>query len=445
MTRVLYNCIVIPLLSVLVSIGSLFDEKIRERARGERATWKTLSALPPPKALRIWFHAASMGEFEQVKPVIERIKQTLPETQIIASFFSPSGFRTQRNYPFVDAVVCLPLDSKYNAHKFLGLAKPDAAVFARYDLWPNFVEELHYHRIRSLLVCATLNEDSASMRIRWLRSFQRTLFASMYSIYTVGDDETKKFKKLRLPTRIITAADTRFDRITAEVAAAEHASALIPATWFPPPSATADRRPFVVVMGSSWKEDEVVVVSAVRRLVAEGRNIKMIVVPHDPTPETVARIQLCIRDVVRGGVSEGTPELLSTIEQGQTIQAVWGNDIVVDSVGKLLRLYSYADAAYIGGGFGAGVHSVAEPAGYGIPLACGPRIDRARDAQNLKMLGALTVLHTVQECYMWLKTLLDDPHERARNGQLASYYVHSGTGWSERIAADVIAACGKAT
>jgi 3-deoxy-D-manno-octulosonic-acid transferase len=443
----LYNLLVIPLLTVLVSIGSLFDEKIRERVRGERTTWQTLSSVPPTNALRIWFHAASMGEFEQVKPVIERIKQTLPETQIIASFFSPSGFRTQHQYALADAVVYLPLDSKRNAQTFLNLAKPDVAVFARYDLWPNFVHELRRRSISSLLVCATLNERSLSMRSAPLRSFQCALYASMRAIYTTGEEETKKFKHLfkqsGLHTRIITAADTRFDRIIAAVAAAQGSAELIPEHWFHP-HASSRPRPFVLVVGSSWKEDEVVIVPAVKRLVDEGRNIKLIVVPHEPTHETITRIQICIRDMIRDGMSEAVPEILSAIESGRTVAALWGNDIVVDSVGKLLRLYSYADAAYIGGGFGAGVHSVAEPAGYGIPLACGPRIDRARDAAVLRTLGALCVLHSVEGCYKWLKTLLDEPQERARRGQIASYYIHSGTGWSERIAADVIAACGKA-
>ncbi len=440
--RFLYNTIVIPTLKIAFHIGGLVSAKLAERVHGERETWMTLTTLEVNHKPRIWFHAASMGEFEQVKSIIELLKQTNSDSQrstpcIIISFFSPSGYRTQLHYSFADAVVYLPLDSRANARRFVGAIKPDVVVFARYDLWLNHIEELRIRSIPTLLVCATLNEHSLVLRWNGTRSFMRELYNSLATIYTAGASETVKFGRLGVTAPILTTADTRFDRIAEQVHKARERRqtdeiSILPDKWFA-------RKELVLVLGSSWQADENMIFPAVQRLRAEGKSIGLIIVPHEPTPETVQRIQ---KTFYNSNAPQNTPIPLSVFEreykQKQLSEAEFGNDIVVDSIGKLLQLYAYADCAYIGGGFGVGVHSVAEPAGYGIPLACGKNISRARDAVNLNQYGVLSLLHTVDDCCHWLKTLLENPSERIVRGDIAYHYIHTTTGWSERIAADIL-------
>jgi 3-deoxy-D-manno-octulosonic-acid transferase len=459
--RLLYNALALPLLSVVMRFMGLFNSKIAERVRGERETWKTLEAWSAKTQPRLWIHAASMGEFEQAKAMIEFLKQMQPNLHIIASFFSPSGFRTQQHYAFADAVVYLPLDTKRNARRFVGLLKPDVVVIIRYDVWMNMMETLAQCQIPTLLVAATLNTSSFALTNSVVRELMRQIYSRFTIIYTAGENETAHFERLLQngqhsvsPVRLVTAADTRFDRIVQQVHAARRtATPLVPDGWFQPEEV-------VLVLGSSWAADEAIVLPAVAAWNAYVSKVpanapvhlpcvRLIIVPHEPTPETVSRVQADIRRVLYGNrntyhhTTHGTnaapsPITLSAIERGEWTASDKGSDIVVDSVGKLLRLYALADLAYIGGGFGAGVHSVTEPAGYGIPLACGSRIERARDAIALQERGALTVLHNVEECRVWLTTLLERPDERAKRGSIAQNYVQRGLGWSERIAHEIV-------
>ncbi len=422
---------VVPVLHIAFFIARLVSKKARLRHTGVQKTWHILAELPRPLAnkKRFWFHAASMGEFEQVKPIIERIKSHAPDSQIIVSFFSPSGYEHQKNYPLADAVVYLPLDSKRAAKRFIGAVQPSCAVFARYDLWYNILIALKDRSIPSVLVCATLNENNPLLRFGAGREYLRRVYNSLATIYTAGASETAKFEHLDITASVVTSADTRFDRIAAQVTLAQNEGTQafgLSGDFF-------REEDVVLVLGSSWKPDEDCILEAMKCLEQPLRErLRLIIAPHEPTEETLTRLQEILPD------SEYLSVLQARIGSAVTVQPKPLQHIIVDSIGKLLRLYALADAAYIGGGFGAGVHSVTEPAGYGIPLASGENIGRARDAIALHEQGALTIIHSVDDAQAWLSTMLQFPVIRKEQGSIAHEYIHSGLGWSEHIAKAIL-------
>lgn len=422
------------MLHIAFFIAALVSKKARLRRQGVQTTWQVLansngngglSTLAGNKK-RIWFHAASMGEFEQVIPIIECITSRAPDVQIIVSFFSPSGYEHRKNYTLAHLVVYLPLDSKGAVKRFLDAVQPSCAVFARYDLWQNMLLALKDRSIPTFLVSATLNDQNLLSRFATGRTYLRSVYDLLTTIYTAGASETEKFKRLGVRTPVVTATDTRFDRIAAQVAAAQQETTQtlgFSKTFF----AEDD---FVVVLGSSWQPDEDCIVEAVRRLTPPlQKRLRLIIVPHEPTKKAVTRLQKLLPG----------SECFSAL-QGHSVSPDTIRHIIVDSMGKLLRLYALADAAYIGGGFGAGVHSVAEPAGYGIPLASGANIGRARDAIALANEGALTLIRTADDAQAWLSTMLQLPEVCEKQGSIAHQYIHAGLGWSEHIASVVLAA-----
>ncbi len=420
--RTIYNAVLLPLAGAAFFIGKLFSKRLAARVHGVRRTWATLEALPAGEP-RIWFHAASMGEFEQAKSIIERLKELMPDVQIIVSFFSPSGYEHQKNYKYADAVVYLPLDTPANARRFVELLAPDAVVVVRYDLWHNHLAELHRRSVPTMLICATINSDSALLSSAFIE-FTRRSYSFFTTIYTAGESETQRFREHYLATdaQLITAVDTRFDRIAAQVEAARKQPVLPPDLFAP--------QDVVLVAGSSWEEDEDMLLQARDHLDESARlRLRLIIVPHQPGAETVNRLLALLPDAQR------LSDIENTLATGK--RPVFRH-IIVDSVGKLLRLYSHAHCAYVGGGFRAGVHSVTEPAGYGIPLACGPKISRARDAIALHELGALNIIEHKHDAREWLSAMVDSPSIREKRGSTARNYVHTDVGYSDVIAQRII-------
>ena len=410
----LYNVFVIPILRIAVRCISLFNPKLRER----EAAWKTtLARIPqlPPNTQRVWFHVASMGEFEQAKPIIEQLKKNNPTLSIIVSFYSPSGYRNQKDYSLADAVVYMPLDTRKKARQFIVAINPSVVVFIRYELWLNHLAELSKREIPAYLFCATFPNSSL-----WSYPIFRSILSNTLNyfteIYTVGQRETNLFQNAGTSTPVHSASDTRFDRIISVIEKSQKEPPILPENYFMPDD-------IVVVAGSTWQQDEEMLIGAFYELEHQEYPIRMIIVPHEPTTEHIQAIESKLENSV----------LLSEVITKGTI----ARHIIVDSIGKLLKLYSYADIVYVGGGFGAGVHSTAEPAGYGVPLVCGSNIKRSPDAQNLFELNALTCINSCNELIEWLMKMIDEKPERLKRGELAKNYVYKGLGGS-KAAAEII-------
>ncbi|MFY8001151.1 MAG: 3-deoxy-D-manno-octulosonic acid transferase [Candidatus Kapaibacteriota bacterium] len=430
----LYNAMAVPLLHIAFFLAALVSKKARLRRQGLKTTWKTLAGLPAlheSKTNRIWFHAASMGEFEQLKPIIEHCKSVLPSLHTIVSFFSPSGYEHQRQYPLADAVVYLPLDGKRAMERFVNLVQPSAVVIARYDLWWNMLLALKGRSTPTFLVCATLNSESLLAGTSLGREYLRAVYGLLTQIFTAGSSETVKFEQSGITAPITTSADTRFDRIASQVASNRGSRNVIAQTLSLPTTFFSDDD-CVLVVGSSWKPDEDCVIEAVKRLEhALRERLRLIIVPHEPNEAHVRRLKELLPE----------SEFLSAFQGGRDTQLP--KHCIVDSIGKLLKLYALADIVVVGGGFGSGVHSVTEPAGYGLPIACGGNIGRARDAEALHAKGSLTLVRNSDDIFQWLQIMLQEPETRKKQGAIAHRYVHEGIGWSRTIAEQVLAGLGK--
>lgn len=422
-----YNIIFIPVALIVKKVMGFFNPKLRLREEKWRKTLYNvleLNARTSGKQHRIWFHAASMGEFEQAKPIIEKIKKNNDEIQIIVSFFSPSGYENQKKYEYADAVVYIPFDRLRDVQYFLGVIKPDIAVFVRYEIWRNFLYQLNSQKVPIYLIDATKPDSFLLTKAPFIKKFTRNSYNYFDKIYTVDEKQSDFFKKMKIRSDIITLSDTRFDRIAEKVQQASEQK-IIPKGFF-----RADD--FVIVLGSSWPMDERIALQAVEEWNSKNdKTIKLIVVPHEPTETHIIEIQQASPNFVL------LSEIEKRIDDEEFIRNNKSRDILVDSIGKLLMLYSYADAAYIGGAFGAGVHSVTEPAGYGIPLASGTGMQNSPDALNLKDLKCLTIIADPEDFYEWIKIMVEHKDEYQRMSKTAGDYINSRLGSSKRIFEDI--------
>lgn len=421
----LYNTTLIPAGIILKALLQPILPKLKERERNWRKVLLNAKLEKQSDEKRVWFHVSSMGEFEQAKPVIELIKFKKPHIKIICSFYSPSGYNNQKKYPFADEFLYMPFDTKGNAKLFIDKIKPDYAVFVRYELWKNHLTELKDRDIPAILIDATSPKDSIINKLFFIKSFFRSNYKIFDTIYTVSLHHTQYFDLMKLQIPIVTMTDTRFDRIYEKVQTARK-SPILKHGFF-------KQGDFVFVAGSTWEEDENIIIKAINRLNDEGiNNIRAIIVPHEPTDEVIEELKSKLPNNVL------LSEVLEFIEKGKKLEEFSDKNIITDSIGKLLSLYANAHAAYIGGAFGAGVHSVTEPAGYGIPLACGPKCDNSADTLPLTEKEALTVVNDENDLYDWLKLMIINKNLRDKLGVYAGQYVNSRIGSSKLISEVII-------
>lgn len=389
---VLYNGVVLPLLRASVWAGQWWIPKLRERELEVRKGLPEITTSPSvPRAL---FHAASMGELEQLLPIIEILKQRLPEAYIITSCTSASGYNHARKQSLIDLPVYLPIDSRGRMKKFIRHLRPNVVVIDRYDVWPNFVSEAS-KRCPVFLVNATFPSlGDRPLLTKWIASYYKKL----QTIIAVAPDDARRLSQL-VGRDIDVEPDTRIDRVKQRLNSADTTLDVL-------------RRPEVctLILGSSWEPDEDLILNSIDQLPIQG--LRLIIVPHEPTEHALGRIERRIACTRLSASHESTK-----------------GHIVVDSVGKLLSLYRIADAAFVGGGFGAGVHSTTEPAVYGIPVACGPHIGRSRDTQALVTAGVVTVLSNPNDVQTWLAETVNDAEKREHLRRYSSEYFahHSGS------------------
>jgi 3-deoxy-D-manno-octulosonic-acid transferase len=413
--------------NIIIHVGKLFlafkgrtDPKVAER----NSSIRNLLAQMPVKTngeVRIWFHASSMGEFEQAKPIIEKIKAQAPDIKIFCSFFSPSGYLNQQHYEFADYVFYMPIDTKSEAKSAISRIQPDFVVFVRYDVWLNHLEILKELNIPTFLICASYPSNVKLASSALLKPFTRYIYSQFDKIYAVNKLNGDLFRGIGVKAEIVDSSDTRLDRISSQVAKARE-KPVIPIEF------TKDT--MTLVAGSTWEKDENLLIEALESLNKSHFRIRMIFVPHEPRIENIERIRNSLENHV----------LLSSLNFTKTDDiTMFGNKhIIVDSIGKLLFLYANADFAYVGNGFGKCVHSTSEPAGYGLPIATGPNISGSPDATELNKNCALVVIENVSELYNWLNLMMENPEKRRNQGDLALKYVNEGKGAANIITKDIL-------
>lgn len=412
----LYSYVFISVTYALFFILSLFNRKARRGLKGRKGLFSRLkdglSKVPEDK--RVWFHASSLGEFEQAKPIIEILKKS--GYRIIVSFFSPSGYEYSRNYPDADFVTYIPIDTRRNARRFISLMKPRVAVVMRYDLWMNHLQAAREFGTKIILADATF-PIKLFQRADFLRDFYRKLYGIPHAILTTTAEHKKMFDFFLGSEVASVAGDTRFDRVYSRSVSNNMARKL--------PFTIDKSRRTVLILGSIWREDLDVLAAGINRMLNKFSSLAVIIVPHEPTSEEVQRIR---------GLFPGAKVLSETNGNGKEDF----KSMIVDRVGILTQLYVYADVAYVGGGFGAGVHSVLEPAVYGMPIITGPRIERSDEAVQLLNTGALFFVKDEAGAYRVLHRMIENEQARKDAGRIAKVFVDQHLGASAHVAAKVV-------
>lgn len=393
---VLYNFVGIPLMHVATVIRASWDVKARRRVRGSREATKLVSKLKKPLTHRLWFHASSMGEFEQLVPVIKRVKQHDSDLQVVVSIFSPSGIDHARNNSDVDLAVYLPWDYPLSMKSFAHQVGASVLIIDRYDLWRNLV-------LQTSSQCPVIVANATAPSMASSSSF-RDWLADTYSrasiIHAVSESDSEILRALSPTVEVIVTPDSRVDRVLDATKMSEGIHA-----W------KAEGRT-TIVLGSTWSADE----DLWHQLVDHSQNIRLIIVPHEPTDENVLR--LCSQfNAVRWSTSKPSNN----------------THVIVDVMGSLLQIYGLADAAYVGGGFGAGIHSISEPAGYGIPLACGPKLARSREGVALHELGGLSILEKPEDVSLWIDSVVRNPDNRQKQSSIVVDYMARNTGGTAAV------------
>lgn len=392
----------------------LFNKKVADREN----SWKNLLDNFDSEKFskkRIWFHASSMGEFEQAKPIIENLKLEMPDVCVIVSFYSPSGYNNQKHYKFADYILYMPFDLHSRASEFILKINPLIAVFVRYDLWYNHLSVLKELEIPTYLICATKTNSDFYLQNSLLNSIYLNNLNLINFIYTAGKTHTRFFESLDINPKIITSADTRFDRIISKVEELKQNPLEISSLF---------KDKIVFIAGSTWREDEEILKDFFIHIKKKIDNLVLIIVPHEPTSECIEKLSIDFSNSIL--FSELTNLSYSNLDLKNEV-------ILVDSIGNLLKLYSIANYAYVGGAFGDGIHSVAEPAGFGIPIFFGTNYSKSLDAVNLIKQKTAFSITFAEEIYDIFLKLIKDTQLYEKISTSNRDYIYSAQGESERL------------
>jgi 3-deoxy-D-manno-octulosonic-acid transferase len=409
---IIYN-IALHILYFFSFILKPFFQKFNEREKNVNSSLQSLNKLDHTRK-KTWFHAASVGEFEQAKPIIETLKSKFPDLQIICSFFSPSAYRTQAKYEYADATFYLPLDLPTNSKFVINKIKPNAVVFVRYELWANYLFLLKNYNVPTFLVNATAPNQNFFNKTFFMKKFYKFVFSLFHTIFVVNSDHSHYFQQLNVKFDVQVLPDTRFDRIVQKVETAKSKPIISHSSF-------SDK--FIFVAGSIWEKDFEIIANALIKYNSNNSNkITSILVPHEPHETFLQTIETVFPNSIR---------LSKLLSEPQTIQS--GGVVLVDSIGKLLMLYSNAYFAYVGGAFGVGVHSLTEPAGYGIPIACGPNCFNSPDAKPMLDCNALSIIRNSDEFHRLITELTNNQTLHKIRSEASRNYVYSKVGSSDKF------------
>lgn len=412
--EIIYNLFFIPILYLLIKISSLFNSKIRRGIRGRKRIFEDLivnsTSLDKSKKL-IWFHSSSLGEFEQAKPIIKELKKTR-DFNILVTFFSPSGYENSLRYPYADLVSYINLDTKSNAERFIKIVKPNLVVLMRYDVWPNHIWATKKAGIPCFLIDATMKKNT-SRRLPVIKNFHKYLFNDLTKILTVSQIDADRFSRfIKDKNKIKVVGDTRFDRVYEKSVTARDRNLI---------NENILKDNIVFVAGSTWDEDQDIIIPVFKKLCKKNKNIILIIAPHEPSILNLDKID------------HDFSKELSTIRFSYLNNYNNENVIIVDSIGILLALYTYADIAYVGGSFKQNIHNVLEAAVYGIPVIFGPKIDNSQEAQKLVEIGGGILIKNRQNAYRVLSELISNKSLREEKGKISNNFVNQNLGASKLI------------
>lgn len=400
----LYN-FVISLAGIVLKILAVFNKKIALFVSGRKQTFSRLRSQIKPNDKTIWIHCASLGEFEQGRPIIEKLRKSKPSYKIVLSFFSPSGYEVRKDYEEVDIVVYLPLDSVKNAKKFVEMVQPSLAIFVKYEFWPNILKELKRNSIQTILVSGIFREDQVFFKFYggWMKKS-----LSSFSHFFVQNKNSQKLLENIGVNNVTLSGDTRFDSVNTILGQENRLDFL--------EDFVKDKQ--VLVAGSTWPIDESYLISFLN--MKQSENFRCIIAPHNINSKDIEKLRNNI-ELETALYSEGQINKTAKV-------------FIADTIGILTKIYSYADMAYVGGGFDKeGVHNILEPAVFSIPLVIGPIYDKFEEAKELVDLKGCLVASDEIQLIDHLNELNNNEDYRLEIGNIAGSYIKNNLGATKII------------
>ncbi|WP_349352635.1 MULTISPECIES: 3-deoxy-D-manno-octulosonic acid transferase [unclassified Flagellimonas] len=397
---------------ILLNIGwfglhvvALFNAKIKLFVRGRKQTFSILEDKLHPTDKTIWMHVASLGEFEQGLPILERLRAQYPKHKLVLSFFSPSGYEVKKNTSAADVVVYLPMDSLSNAKRFLKLVHPELAIFVKYEVWPNYLHQLKKSNTPTILISAIFSKRQ--IYFKPYGGFMRKSLRK-FDTYFVQDDDSKKLLDSIGITKVQVGGDTRLDRVSEIL---ERNNRLDFMDRF-------KNNQLCLVAGSTWPEDESILIDYINR--TEER-LKFVIAPHQIKPAHVAKITAALQK----------PSICYSALGDQNLKEV--DVLIIDTIGLLTKIYSYANIAYVGGGFATGLHNTMEPAVFGVPIIIGPQFEGFKEAEDLVREGGIVPVSSKDSFSNLMNDFLTHPTTLQNKGKINSDYINSNKGASDLI------------
>lgn len=400
--------------------ASLRNRKARLMLEGRSHSTARLREALQPKDRPVWLHAASLGEFEQGRPLLEQLRREQPGRKIVLSFYSPSGYEIRKDWGGADAVVYLPADTPRAMRRFIDMVNPAAAIFVKYEFWGNCLAELSRRGVPTYLISAVFRPEQVFFK-SYGGHFRRMLHVYRH-IYVQNEDARKLLASVGVKS-VTVAGDTRFDRVTDIMRSTHRISEL--------ERLTRGGTRFTFMAGSSWPADEAVYFPWLK---SRGETVVSVIAPHEFDNARLQRMK-------DGLLPEVKSVLLSEIrDKGADLSNV--NCLIIDCYGLLSSAYRYANLAYVGGGFGTGIHNINEAAVYGVPVVFGPRHGKFIEAGELKECGGGYSVDSEEDCGKLLDRLMDDSDYRDKSGRAAGAYIQSKIGATPRIYNDISARLG---
>lgn len=400
---IIYNCIVV-VATFFISVIALFQKKMKLFVIGRKESFQKLSALNKEDKT-IWIHVASLGEFEQGRPIIERLRKEQPNFKIVLTFFSPSGYEIQKNYELADVVCYLPMDTKKNVRRFLELVNPSIAIFVKYEFWPNYLRELKQRNIPTILVSGIFRKNQIFFKP--FGSFMRKSLQA-FDHFFVQDKPSEKLLQSINYSNVSISGDTRFDRVY-EILNQDNELDFI---------SEFKNNQYTVVAGSTWKEDEEFLVNYIN----EFSNGKFIIAPHNINADDIQKL--------KKSITKNT--ILYSNKKGKSLSEF--DVFIIDTIGILTKIYAASDVAYVGGGLTkSGVHNVLEPATFGVPIVIGPEYKKYKEVVDLVDLDGCKVITNQQEFSNTFLQLKSNQNYRNQLGEINQSYIKNNIGATEKI------------
>lgn len=401
----LYNLVVL-ITGFFLKIVALFSPKIKLFVDGRKNVFTVLEEKIKPEDKTIWFHSASLGEYEQGLPVIEKIKENHPAHKIIVTFFSPSGYEVRKNNNVADVTIYLPLDTKSNAKQFLKLVHPELVFFIKYEFWLNYLNELKILKTPTYLISGIFRDNQ--MFFKWYGGFYRKALKTFTYFFVQNENSKVKIEAIGFHN-VIVSGDTRFDRVNA-ILGRDNSLEFI--------ETFKNNRPTIII-GSSWPKDEAILIEYINQ---SPPNVKFIIAPHNIKTEQIENL--------KSAISKKTV----LFSQKENKKLADYTVFIIDTVGLLTKIYSYGTIAYVGGGFGnPGIHNILEPATFGLPIVIGPNYSKFAEAIELVNLGGCMSISNKEELKQIFDRLLSDENFLTEKGEICRFYIQNNKGATDTI------------